>query len=310
MNRTAQEELMLDIQSEYRRKRFIFVPGADMIAMLGLFHNRVQEDLSRLADVGHALPSDPTLPFRRSRNGRFLYDMGDNTFTRLEFQPFILTAGEDFVREDSGQFRHFRAIQDDLQLNCVFKALMAFKALVAFPISTQERKELDYHSNEFISTVFHLRTITNPTLLGEPAREGVHSDGVDHTMTTLLHHQNMRRDSAVSAVHTNAQVTGVAWNEIDPKHQVGQAQHLNLLDTLLIADNERKHSVSPVFPIIESSNALRDMLIVFSRKPALPNHPSANVDSKTPHPDLPCSFDAHTQRATGKLSRQETDANV
>lgn len=298
MKRTAHDELIQDIRSEYRKRRFVFVPKSEMIAALYAFHDNIEEDLERLADAGRALPSDPTLPFRRSRNGRFLFNANDNRFTRLEFQPFVLTDEEEFVREDSGEFRHFRGLQDDIQWNSVFRALMAFKAFVAFPIHTEERRNLDYQSREFISTVFHLRTITNSMLLGEPAREGVHSDGVDHTMTTLLYHRNMRSDSAVSAIHDNAQETGRPWDETDPEHQIGQVQHLNPLDTLLIADNELKHSVSPVFPVTAYTDAIRDMLIVFSRKPALPKHPSAEVDSRKPHPDLPNMFEAHIKLPT------------
>ncbi|OLL27553.1 hypothetical protein BTH42_32515 [Burkholderia sp. SRS-W-2-2016] len=48
----------------------------------------------------------------------------------------------------------------------------------------------------WVSAVFNLRTVTTPDLLGEPALEGVHSDGVEHTMTTLLGHANMSPDSA------------------------------------------------------------------------------------------------------------------
>jgi hypothetical protein len=57
-------------------------------------------------------------------------------------------------------------------------------------------------------------------LIGEPAKEGVHSDGVEHTMTTLLSSQNMTADSVVSQMHSQDQKTGIAWNEVNPNHIV------------------------------------------------------------------------------------------
>lgn len=292
------KDLVLDVQSQYRRNRYVFIPSAEMTSVLTLFGGR-PDDAEGLAEAGLDLPADPTLQFRRSRNGRFIFEENEGSFTRLEFQPFVLTAGEDFVREDTGKFRRFRGLQDDLQCNSIFKSLLAFKAFVAFPLQTKERNYLDYVSGQFISTVFHLRTITKATLLGEPAREGVHSDGVDHTMTTLLFKQNMRDDSAVSAIHSYDQRTGIAWDEVEENHVVAREQHLNPLDTLLIADHERKHSVSPVFTIAEDAEAIRDMLIVFSRRPSLQSHPSAKVDSKNPHPDLPLCFNVEIDQAFG-----------
>lgn len=38
-------------------------------------------------------------------------------------------------------------------------------------------------------------------IIGEPAKEGVHSDGVEHTMTSLLYTQNMIENSAISEMH-------------------------------------------------------------------------------------------------------------
>ncbi|EOV4647841.1 2OG-Fe dioxygenase family protein [Vibrio parahaemolyticus] len=64
--------------------------------------------------------------------------------------------------------------------------LYSYLNLVCHDVATAPRKYLNYDSPNWVSTVFHLRTVTSPSLVGEPALEGVHTDGVDHTMTTLL----------------------------------------------------------------------------------------------------------------------------
>lgn len=245
------------------------------------------DDLEGMKTVSESLREDPTLPFRKSKNGRFCFDFERSTVRRLEFQPFALSAEEDFVRHDSGQTRKFQEIDDDLQGNSALQALLVFKALVFHGVPVKQRPKLDYNSEKFICTLFNLRTVTNKDLLGEPALEGVHSDGVDFTMTTFLGCNNMTVDSAVTFVHDIREQNAVRWNQTNPKFSLGSYQHRDFLDTLLFADHERKHSLSPVYAIDPESPATRDMLIFFTRKPVVEGHISHPFDSLSPHQSLP-----------------------
>lgn len=60
--------------------------------------------------ISDTLRTDPTLPFRRSKNGRFALDLDKREVRRLEPQPFILSAEKDFVRHDSGKVRNFEDV--------------------------------------------------------------------------------------------------------------------------------------------------------------------------------------------------------
>lgn len=280
------------IRALYHTQRHTFIPGERMAQILPSF-GATYEDIALLHALGDGLLGDPTLPFRKSRNGRFCMDFENERIFRLEFQPFVLTSDEDFVRHDSGVVRHFRGIQDGLQTNSAFQALMRFQAFIIHGGQVEQRPNLDYNSKKLVSTVFHLRTITTPKLLGEPAAEGVHSDGVDHTMTTLLGATNMRGDSAVSDLHSMEQNNGLPWHRADPNHLVGSFQHRHPLDTLLIIDHELKHTVSPVHPDQPGAPATRDMLIFFTRHPAAKGHPSHTYDSLNPHPEIPLDVPMH-----------------
>lgn len=174
-----------NLKKSYIENRFLFIQGHEMEKILLSFGAK-QDDFILIQEVSNHLADDPTLPFRKSKNGRFEINFQENKINRLKFQPFILSKEEDFVRHDSGMVRYFRGIGDDLQLNSVFQALLKFKAFMIQNVETKRRKDLDYSTNRYVSTVFNLRTITTPNLLGEPALEGIHSDGVDHTMTVLL----------------------------------------------------------------------------------------------------------------------------
>lgn len=281
------------IQERYARDKAAFVKGGHLIEILSALGS-TPESLAAFRHVSEGLSPDPTLPFRKTRNGRFCLDTASGRGYRTEFQPFLLTADEDFVRHDSGQLRSFAEIGNETQLNPTFQALLIFKLLVVGDLEITHRPGLDYDSGKWICTAFQTRTITTPELTGEPALEGVHSDGVDHTMTVLLGCENMTEDSAVTRIHDMREQNGARWSDVDPELVIGSWQHSDFLDTILLVDHERKHSVSTVELWAGTKSAQRDMLVLFTRKPALPGHVSHRYDSIAPHPTLPVELDLLT----------------
>jgi hypothetical protein len=276
------------IREEYTRERVAFVEGERMVQILAAFGS-TPESVEDFRKVSENLPPDPTLAFRRARNGRFCIDHETRNAYRTEFQPFVLSVEEDFVRHDSGKTREFAEINDETQRNPTFRALLAFKALMVGDMRIAHRPFLDYASPKWICTVFHTRTITTTELTGEPALEGVHSDGVDHTMTVFLGAENMTGDSAITRFHDMGEKNAIRWDETDPALSFGQRQHRHFLDTILIVDHERKHSVSTIAAHDEDRPAWRDMLVFFTRKLSVEGHVSAAYDSIEPHTTLPMS---------------------
>ena len=66
-----QQLSLLDaIKKEYQEKRSTFIPGDTMKDIL-LALGALPEDFAKLTQVSNHLADDPTLPFRKSRNGRF-----------------------------------------------------------------------------------------------------------------------------------------------------------------------------------------------------------------------------------------------
>ncbi|KAK2052504.1 hypothetical protein LY76DRAFT_598560 [Colletotrichum caudatum] len=277
---------IMQLRDRYIEDRVLFVPGREMARLLRQLGAR-DEDFASLQAVSDGLVGDPTLPYRKTRNGRFCLDLDAGTLRRLEFQPFILSKAEDFSRYDSDKVRHFDEVEDDLQLNTVFQALMVFKSAVYRGVRSLRRPNMDYETSKWICTLFSVRTTTTPERLGEPALEGVHTDGVDHTMTTFLGCRNMRPESAVTYVHAMEEATGARYTEASPDHIRGRAHHRHFLDTMMVVDSERKHSLSPVYAVDPARPATRDMLVFFSRKPTVAGHVSAGMDSLTPHASLP-----------------------
>lgn len=281
--------LLRAIRKSYVERRFVFVEGNKMKTILRSL-GATEDDIQKLEQSGNFLEPDPTLPFRRSKNGRFLIDFPKQTVSRLEFQPFVLSEEEGFKRTDSGKLRSFGGIQDDVQKNTAFQALLKFQSCMLEGMNVKKRKNLEDRSDRLMSTAFQLRTTTVPELLGEPAKEGVHSDGVEHAMTTLLYTKNIADDSAITQIHTKDQRIGTPWDETNPAFIVGEVQHKHFLDTLLVVDSELVHSVSPVQALLKNKEALRDIILLTTRRLKAKTHETFQFESLNPHAEIPLEF--------------------
>lgn len=270
--------ILNDYQQRYARDRYIFIPGGEMRDVLAALGANM-DDQSELRAAWDRLPSDPTLNYRQSRNGRFLIDYTDSSVSRLEQQGFRLSSEEGFVRHDSEVVRRFAPITSDLQHNSITQALFRFKAALIRDMKVRPRARLKDGDDRFVSTAFALRTITGDGLIGEPAAEGVHSDGVEHTLTTLINATNLTVGSAISTLHFNEEKTGISTNDADEKFVAGRVRHAIPFDTLVIVDTELKHSLTRVTQQSKESRATRDMLILFTRRPCAPEHGSFEYDS-------------------------------
>ncbi|TID26356.1 gb [Venturia nashicola] len=284
---------LLNFRNAFVKQRYIFLPGVELIRILSGLGAR-HRDIKMLQNACSNLPKDPTLPFRRSQMSRFLFDQSSPetpVLRRGEHQPWILSGAEDFVRHDSGKVRHFDEAPETLQNNTAFQALLAFKFFMMQGTGTNfaHRSKLDYGANTDICTAVPIRTTTTPELIGEPALEGVHADGVDFTMTTFIKGSNMTETSAQTLLHTNEQKNATAHHNTLPKHHVAKYQHRNFLDTLLFLDHELKHSLSPVEPADGTKDSHRDMIVFVTRKPCLEGDIRYNHDSLKDHPTMPLS---------------------
>jgi hypothetical protein len=275
---------IMALRKTYLRERHIFVQGEDMVPILKGLGAR-EDDFESVQQISDLTGPDPTLDYRSVTYGRYCIDPETRSIRRLESQPYILTVEEDYKRHDSGVARKFDEAPTDMQGNTVVQALMLFKALVFQGVPVTPREGQDYSCPAWICTMFNARTHTskNHGIYGEPALEGVHSDGSDHTMTVFLGSNNMRQDSAVTYMHDNEETTGIQIWETNPTLIRARVHHQHFLDTLMFVDHEFKHSVTSVHQRDMAHPASRDMLVVFTRRPKLESHVSGYADTMELH---------------------------
>ena len=148
----------------------------------------------------------------------------------------------------------------------------------------------DQNSPKSISTVFHLRLIAQPDSLSELSIEGVHKDGVDHTMIVMMNKNNVKDNTGALRVHSPKEAIGTPWQEINPENVLYEHNNAQYLDVLLIADNELNHSGTPIFTHDNKNQAYQDFIVLLSRYPTVDSHPSHKFDSMNSHPDLPLTL--------------------
>lgn len=278
-----------EIKQEYKKNKYVFIPQKvviDLIKQLGA----EEKDINVLMEYGDYLAQDPTLSFRHSRTGRYLFDNDIETISRLEYQPFVLSEEDGFIREDSGAQRHFRALDDRWQSNTAYQALLKLKMLLIQGNIFTPRHLTDQNSPKSISTVFHLRLIAQPDSLSELSIEGVHKDGVDHTMIVMMNKNNVKNNTGALRVHSPKEAIGTPWQEINPENVLYEHNNAQYLDVLLIADNELNHSGTPIFTHDNKNQAYQDFMVLLSRYPTVDAHPSHKFDSMNAHPDLPLTL--------------------
>lgn len=276
---------MLDMRARYIKERVVFMEGKWLVPILQALGAQ-EEDFDALRQVSCHLGADPTVDYRTIRNGLFCFDFEKKKIRRLRKQRFTLTLQDDYKRHDSGLPRNFPEVRGDLQYNTVVQALMVVKAFIINKLDITHRDHLDYTSPVSLCNVFNIRTFTEKDIIGEPALEGVHADGADHTMTTFLGSTNMTAKSGITFIHDNKEITGIPTTEAHPGLILHEFQHRNFLDCLLVADNDFKHSLTSVSQEDSSQRATRDMLLFLTRKPKLEGHPSGSVDVMEPHSTL------------------------
>ncbi|OAT26759.1 2OG-Fe dioxygenase family protein [Proteus myxofaciens] len=274
------------IKEEYKKNKYVFISQNTVIELIkGL--GAQDKDINELSEYGDYLAQDPTLSFRHSRTGRYLFDNEEKNISRLEYQPFVLTKEDGFIREDSGAKRHFRAIDDRWQFNTAYQALLKLKMLLIQDNHFTPRHTSNAKSSKLLSTVFHLRLIAQPDSLSELSIEGVHQDGVDHTMIIMANKNNVKNNSGAIRVHTTEEPIGTPWQDVNPSNILYEHNNAQYLDILLVADNELNHSGTPIFTDDNKKSAYQDFIIMLSRHPRVESHPSYQFDSTNLHPDLP-----------------------
>ncbi len=219
------------------RDGFAFLPAAEMRALLpaaavagfaefAASWDRLGDD-RYMADGGR---------YRRRRHGAFA--VGADGIVRKPHQPHYQS--RDYNMLNGGIERWFEPIEPDVAAGAPMQGLVGFADRVFTPLSPP--RDGDWHVEVH---QFRIEAGKEP---GLPTPEGLHRDGVDWVLVTLIARHNVRE--GVTKIHG------------PDKAECGSFCLAEPFDTVLVDDHRLYHAVTPIVPIDPAEPAYRDVLVV------------------------------------------------
>lgn len=225
---------------------YVFVPAAALYATLNAFG---ADDAAwrRFADSWHRMPVDRFMAdggrYRRRRHAT-LRAGADGRWARLPQQPHYQS--RDYNPLNGGVQRWFSPVDPVVIDNPATAGLLNLSART-FGALAPEVGPWHVELHQF-------RIEAAPDREGQPTPEGVHRDGVDYVLVTLIARQNVSEGST-HIRHADGTELG-AFTLAAPG------------DTVLLDDRRVLHGVTPIHPLDPARPAYRDALVItFARRP-------------------------------------------
>jgi hypothetical protein len=216
------------------RDGYVRLPGPALLADLGIGATDWAALAATWNDLGPDLYMADGGRYRRRRHAVFALEAG--RFTRMAHQPHW-------------QSRDYNPLNGDVQrwfdpVEAATVDLPATQALLAFCADSFDPEARgDWHVE-----LHQFRIEAKPGQQGRPTPEGMHRDGVDHVLVTLIERRNVREG-----------VTRIGAVDGTP---LGEFTLTGPGDTMLIDDRRILHGVTEIHAVDPALPAWRDALVV------------------------------------------------
>lgn len=144
-----------------------------------------------------------------------------------------------YNRLNGGVARHFAPIESFIMQGSSMGGLIGYGLRLFRQLLSPAAVHIEVHQ---------FRIDANSLGEGKPTPEGVHRDGVDLVLVTLIDRVNVQ--SGTTAIHD---LSG---------RQLASFTLTRALDTALVDDRQALHGVTPIIPIQPEQAAFRDVLVV------------------------------------------------
>lgn len=264
-------------------QKFVYIPGSDMQLVLREL-GATDQDMEDLLTMHHEQATqDPFLDFRKMCKSTAMVEaFGETTsaaceeafrrsFSGLNARPLLLSESEISNPETAGVARHYGGWGEDFFDNTAVRAYAKFYQL-AFSKATHSWKvpeNCSVESKKLIMEFYGVQVTRHAgTTEGEATPEGVHQDGTEGAIVTMLTRHNIQHDSGESRLWTLAQPNG--------KSSAADLENGNLLtrvvlrdpnDTIVMFDRHLKHDVDPFHAKDAEKDAQRNVMVIFARRP-------------------------------------------
>jgi hypothetical protein len=231
------------LQAEIARQGFAMLPGARMAALLGAgaaeldafaaSWNRLEVDRF-MADGGR---------YRRRRIANFSARAGVPGHVRGEHRPHFQAVVHNKL--NGGVDRWFAPVEDAVAASAPVQGLLEVGRGVADALKP---------GCDWFVEMHQFRIEAEAGIPGFPTPEGVHHDGVDVVLISMLARLNL--------------AGGETLITDDADRELARFTLLDRLDTALLDDPRVKHGVTPIQPADPTLPSCRDVLVLTWRKVA------------------------------------------
>jgi hypothetical protein len=222
------------VDAAQTRDGYARLPGQALLTRLGIGGAAWNALAATWNDLGPDLYMADGGRYRRRRHATFTLEAG--RFTRLPHQPHW-------------QSRDYNPLNGDVQrwFDPVEEATVALPAMQAILRFAADSFDPDARGAWHVE-LHQFRIEAKPGQEGRPTPEGMHRDGVDHVLVTLIERRNVAQG-----------VTRIGAPDGTP---LGEFTLADPADTMLIDDRRILHGVTEIHPVDPALPAWRDALVV------------------------------------------------
>ncbi|WP_300391207.1 2OG-Fe dioxygenase family protein [Henriciella sp.] len=228
---------------QLKHEGYALLPAAECLALLG-GQASLAGAIPSFQQSWHGLPVDPYMAdggrYRRRRHA-VMSARADGGPVRLEpYRPHFQTRHYNPV--NGGIDRHFEEIRPETLENKAAAGLLDLGARIFSAAAPQTAWEIEVHQ-------FRIEAGAEG---GQPTPEGMHSDGVDFVLMSLIAREGVSG--------------GESLIEDAAGHPLTRFTLTTPFDTALVDDRRLRHGVSRILPELPEGHGYRDMLVVTFRR--------------------------------------------
>lgn len=278
---------------------WLHLSSRNMVAALKFF-GATTEDLCRVADPassphGKLYFNEPALPWKKTQASRFILRKVDKdsafegcdskSVVRYEVNKKQVDFGE-YWKDANSQVRSWEPLPEwyGSEQNSVYMAYQKLSHYLIDPSMDPAPGSMP-GSDMHVSDHFCIRITKTPkdSEIAQPSPEGVHHDGSDIIMITLMNRRNVDPKTGQSRVWHSDQPSGPYPEESfnDMKHRChGNFVMMQPYETILAIDSRVKHEARAIKPKLKDMPCSRDVTVHWTRSPRLSGCDTLGKDSK------------------------------
>jgi hypothetical protein len=241
VRREASQSSINSICEHVAKEDFIYLTGNDVRGIINNSDDLSVDDLSNYQQSWNHLNLDNFMAdngkYRYRRHATLSGNAGAGYWRQEKHQPHYQAVEYNGV--NGGIERHYDPIDTSVLFGSTMASLISLGTSLASHLSPYCKWKIEVHQ---------FRISADQGAVGKPTPEGVHRDGVNYVLMSMVNSQNLK--GGVSTIYDLNKTPLSSYTFTHP------------LEVAFVNDERVYHGVTPIEPLISDSPAVRDLLVV------------------------------------------------